>query len=36
MHELKEMIFQQKLLGKAYFIVKLTAAAMVWPASSDV
>ena len=36
MHELKEMVFQQKLLGKAYFIVKVTAAAMVWPASSDV
>ena len=36
MHELKEMIFQQKLLGKAYFIVKVTAPAIVWPASSDV
>ena len=36
MHEMKEMVFQQKLLGKAYFIVILTAAAMVWPASSDV
>ena len=36
MHELKEMVFQQKLLGKAYFIVKVTAPSMVWPASSDV
>ena len=29
------MIFPQKLLGKAYFIVKMTATAMVRPASSD-
>ena len=29
------MIFQQNLLGKAYFIVKMTAPAMVPPASSD-
>ena len=36
MHELKEMIFQQKFLGKAYFIVKVTTPAMVWLASSDV
>ena len=28
---MKEMFFQQKLLGKAYF----TAPAMVWPVSSD-
>ena len=31
----KEMIFQQKLLKKAYFIFKLTGRAMVRPASSD-
>ena len=35
MHELKEMVFQQKLLGKVYFIVKVTAPAIVWPASSE-
>ena len=29
------MVFQQKLMGKAYFIVKMTAPAMVWPVSSD-
>ena len=29
------MVFQQKLFGKSYFIVKTTAPAMVWPASSD-
>ena len=29
------MIFQQKLLGKAYFIVKMTASAIVRPGSSD-
>ena len=29
------MVFQQKLLGKSYFIVKMTAPAMVRPASSD-
>ena len=28
-------VFQKKLLGKAYFIVKKTAPAMVWPVSSD-
>ena len=28
------MVFQQKLLGKAYFIVKITAPAMIWPVSS--
>ena len=27
--------FQQKLLGKAYLIVKMTALAIVWQASSD-
>ena len=27
--------FQQKLLEKAHFIVKMTASAMVWPVSSD-
>ena len=29
------MIFQQKLLGKAYFIVKMTGPAIVRPGSSD-
>ena len=29
------MVFQQKLMGKAFFIVKMTAPAMVWPDSSD-
>ena len=29
------MVFQQKLLGKAYFIVKITAPAMIWPVSSN-
>ena len=29
------MIFQQKLLGQAYFIVKMTGPIIVWPASSD-
>ena len=29
------MVFQQKLFGKSYFIVKTTAPAMVWLASSD-
>ena len=29
------MIFQQKLLRKAYFIVKMTAPAIVRPGSSD-
>ena len=32
---MKEMVFQQKLLGKAYFIVKITAPAMIWPVSSN-
>ena len=31
----KENVFQQKLLGKAYFIFKLTGQPMVLPASSD-
>ena len=31
----KEMIFQQKLLKKAYFIFKLTGRAMVRPSSPD-
>ena len=31
----KENVFQQKLLGKTYFIFKLTGQAMVLPASSD-
>ena len=30
-----EMIFQQKILEKAYFIFKLTGQAIVRPASSD-
>ena len=29
------MVFQQKLLEKAYFIIKLTGQAMVSPVSSD-
>ena len=29
------MVVQQKLLEKAYFIIKPTGRAMVWPASSD-
>ena len=29
------MVFQQKLLEKAYFIFKLTGQAMIQPASSD-
>ena len=28
-------VFQQKLLGKAYLIVKMTAPSTVWPAGSD-
>ena len=32
---MKEMVFQQKLSEKAYFIVKMTAPAMVRPVSSD-
>ena len=32
---MKEMVFQQKLLVKAYFIVKITSLAMAQPASSD-
>ena len=31
----KETVIQQKLLEKAYFIVKMTGLVMVWPASSD-
>ena len=31
----KEMVLQQKLLEKAYFIFKLTGRAMVGAASSD-
>ena len=31
---MKETVFQQKLWGKAYFIVKLTAPVMVQPVSS--
>ena len=31
----KEMVFQQKLLEKAYFIFKLTGRAMVRAVSSD-
>ena len=31
----KEMVFQQKLLEKAYFIFKLTGRAIVRAASSD-
>ena len=30
----KETVIQQKLLEKAYFIVKMTGLVMVWPASS--
>ena len=29
------MVFQQKHLGKAYFIIKITAPAMIWPVSSN-
>ena len=32
---MKEMVFQQKLSEKAYFIVKMAAPAMVRPVSSD-
>ena len=32
---MKEMVFQQKLSGKAYLIVKMTAPAMVRSVSSD-
>ena len=35
MHEENVFFFQQKLLEKAYFILKLTGRAMVRPASSD-
>ena len=31
----KETVIQQKLLEKAYFIVKMTGLVMVWLASSD-
>ena len=33
MHE--GLVFQQKLLGEAHLVVKITGPAMVWPASSD-
>ena len=32
---MKEMVFQQKLLVKPYFFVKMFSAAMIWLASSD-
>ena len=32
---MRELVFQQKLLEKAYFIFKLTGLATAWPASSD-
>ena len=32
---MRELVFQQKLLEKAYFISKLTGLATAWPASSD-
>ena len=32
----KEMVFQQNLLEKAYFIAKMSGQTMVRPASSDV
>ena len=32
---MKEMVFLQKFSEKAYFIVKMTAPAMVQPVSSD-
>ena len=32
---MKELVFQRKLLEKAYFIVKMTAPGMVQPVSSD-
>ena len=32
---MKEMVFQQKLLEKVYFIYKMTSLAMVWLTSSD-
>ena len=32
---MKEIVFHQKLLEIAYFIVKMTGAAMVRPVSSD-
>ena len=31
----KEIVFHHKLKEKAYFIFKMTGAAIVWPASSD-
>ena len=31
----KEMVFQQNLIEKAYFIAKMSCPTMVWPASSD-
>ena len=32
---MKEIVLHQKLLEKAYFIFRMTGAAMVQPASSD-
>ena len=32
---MKELVFQRKLLEKAYFNVKMTAPGMVQPVSSD-
>ena len=32
---MKGMVFNQKLLEKAYFVPKMTGLAMIWPASSD-
>ena len=32
---MKEIVFHKKLLEKAYFIFKMTDAAMLRPASSD-
>ena len=32
---MREMVFQQKLFEKAYFIFKLTGLATAWPASSN-
>ena len=31
----KDVVFHQKLLGKAYFMVEMTGPAMIQPASSD-
>ena len=32
---MKEIVFDEKLLEKAYFIFKMTGLPMVWPTSSD-